>query len=81
MTHTCDQRCFLPADATPAERQDHEAFAEAWDDAEVKWDALEPEERARRLADALPGVLADMAGKRTGSAFLHDIEDRPWWQP
>lgn len=79
MTHTCDQRCFLPAGATPAERQDHEAFVEAWDVAQAEWDALDLDERARRLVEAVPTVLAALAG-RPGSAFIHDVEDRPWWR-
>ncbi len=78
MTHVCDERCFLPPDAMPAERQDHEAFAEAWDDAQARWGALDPDERQRHLAAALPLVLAEMAG-RPGSAFIHDVEDWPWW--
>ena len=80
MSHVCDVRCFLPPDATPAERCEHEAFVEAWDRAEAEWDALGQEERARLLREAVPCVLAEMAG-RPGSAFIHDVEDRPWWQP
>jgi len=79
VTHVCDGRCFQPLDATPAERREHEAFADAWDDAQARWGALDQDERARRLAAALPVVLAQMAG-RPGSAFIQDVEDRPWWR-
>lgn len=79
MTHVCDARCFLPPDATPAERREHETFAEAWDRDEAAWHGRDKDERARRLAAALPRVLAQMAG-RPGSAFIQDVEDRPWWR-
>ena len=71
LSHVCDGRCFLSADATPAERTEHVAVAEALDRAQAAWDALTPEERAERLSKWTLG----WDDPRTGSKAVQQWED------